>query len=146
MATKRGSPAILVAISKRSSDYILILSTVSFHLRFDCGVCQLQIVVFTEDWRHSSGWSITEGAGGQQQWHPETAEDEQLPSCLSSRYNGRKDSCRCFSAKAERKQLCFMWLFWIVFKAKIFSSLAYICLSVKGFFYFLLSAFIQWLI
>lgn len=49
MATKKGRAAILVAISKRSSDYVLILSTVSFHLCFDCGVCQLQIVVFTED-------------------------------------------------------------------------------------------------
>ncbi len=51
----------------------------------DRGVCQLQVPVIYQDWWHAGGRSVPEGAGCQQQWHPEVAEDEQLSSCLPSR-------------------------------------------------------------
>ena len=49
------------------------------------GVCQLQVPVLYQDWRHTGGRPVPEGAGCQQQRHPEVAEDEQLSSRLPSR-------------------------------------------------------------
>lgn len=61
-------------------------STVSLHLSPDGGFCQLQIPVLSEDWWHACRWPLSQGSGSQQQWHPQTVEDEQLPSCFPCRY------------------------------------------------------------
>lgn len=63
-----------------------LFSAVPLHLGADRGVCQLQIAVLAEDRRHSGGRPVSEGPGGQQQRHAQTAEDEQLPSRLPRRY------------------------------------------------------------
>lgn len=59
---------------------------VALYLCTNSGVCELQVPFISKNWWHTSGWSFSQGTGGQQQRHPQAVKDEQLSACFSCRY------------------------------------------------------------